>query len=138
MSTIFTKIINREIPAAIVYEDENFIAFLDITQANPGHTLLCTKKEYPNILELPEDILNKIFVVTAKIAKAINTSIKPDGINILNNNGKAASQSVFHYHIHIIPRYEKDSVVLAWSDHSGTFSKEELEKRANLIKSALL
>ncbi|NLB85034.1 MAG: HIT family protein [Acholeplasmataceae bacterium] len=138
MSTIFTKIINREIPAAIVYEDDSFIAFLDITQANPGHTLLCTKKEYPNIFELPIDILEKIFVIIAKLAKAINVAFKPAGINILNNNGKAASQSVFHYHIHIIPRYDDDKIKIDWPDHSQTYSKNDLEKRANLIKSALL
>lgn len=137
MSTIFTKIINREIPSKIIYEDDQVIAFLDISQATPGHSLVVTKKEYRNIFELPEEVASHIFKVVVKIAKAINFSLKPKGLNILNNNEETAGQTVFHYHIHLIPRYDDGDVLFSMDNNFGKDSDEELEKRVNRIRSAL-
>lgn len=137
MSTIFTKIINREIPSKIIYEDDQVIAFLDISQATPGHSLVVTKKEYRNIFELPEEVASHIFKVVVKIAKAINFSLKPKGLNILNNNEETAGQTVFHYHIHLIPRYDDNDVSFGMNNNFGKDSDEELEKRVNRIRSAL-
>lgn len=137
MSTIFTKIINREIPSKIIYEDDQVIAFLDISQATPGHSLVVTKKEYRNIFELPEEVASHIFKVVVKIAKAINLSLKPKGLNILNNNEETAGQTVFHYHIHLIPRYDDGDVLFSMDNNFGKDSEEELEKRVNRIRAAL-
>ncbi|MGI6782411.1 MAG: HIT family protein [Acholeplasmataceae bacterium] len=137
MKTIFTKIIEREIPAHIVYEDDLVIAFLDISQATPGHTLVVTKKEYKNIFELDPEISNHIFKVVVKLAKAIKTSLKPKGLNILNNNEPIAGQTVFHYHIHLIPRYNEDDITIQFTNNYDALATELLSKRADLIKSAL-
>lgn len=136
--TIFEKIIEREIPAYIVYEDDDVIAFLDISQATKGHTLVVPKKAYPNILEMPEDLLQKVILVTQKITKAINTAFQPSGINILNNTFETAGQTVFHFHIHILPRYDKNDVTFKFQNHMGTLEENAYKERALLIKKALL
>ena len=137
MPTIFTKIINKEIPAYFVYEDELCVAFLDISQATKGHTLVVPKKEYQNILELDDETARHLFSVTVKLAKAINRVFTPKGINILNNNGVHAFQSVMHYHIHIIPRYDINEIKLHLPNNMNSLDKEEYIKRADSIKSAL-
>lgn len=137
MSTIFTKIINREIPAKIIYEDDLVIAFLDISQFTLGHTLVVPKKEYQNIYELDEKISNHLFSVVVKVAKAIKTSLNPNGINLLNNNEVTAGQSVFHYHIHIIPRYDLTDVTIVMPNNYGVFSSDKLDQTMSQIKSAL-
>ncbi|MGY3724833.1 histidine triad (HIT) family protein [Granulicatella balaenopterae] len=119
---IFCKIINKEIPSYVIYEDEVVVAFLDISQVTPGHTLVLPKKHVPNIMEYDEELASDVFKRIPKIANAIKNS-NPDikGINILNNNGEVAFQSVFHSHIHIIPRYsEQDSFGLKWQTHEHT------------------
>lgn len=137
MSSIFTKIINRELPANIVYEDDLVIAFLDISQVTKGHTLVVPKVEYETIFDLPEDIAGHLYQVVVKLSKAINESLKPEGLNILNNNQAVAGQVVFHYHIHIIPRYDKEELTMSFPNNYGKDSPDELEKRVNLIRSAL-
>ena len=118
---IFCKIINNEIPSYKVYEDENFLAFLDISQATLGHTLVVPKKHYENIFELPED--SSIFNIVTKLATKIKKATNCSGINILNNNGVSAGQTVNHFHIHIIPRYENDKLEINFPSNSLT--KEE-------------
>ena len=135
--TIFEKIIERKIPAYIVYEDEDIISFLDISQATKGHTLVVPKKPYPNIYEMPEDLLAKTMKIAQKIALAIKDSLNPDGLNILNNTNEVAGQTVFHFHIHLIPRYKTSDVTFKFINHIDDLSKDEYEKRANLIKKAL-
>ena len=113
---IFDKIINKEIPAHIVYEDDIVLAFLDISQVTPGHTLVVPKKHVANIFEYDEDLASAVFARIPKIARAVQAS-NPDikGLNILSNNGELAYQSVFHSHIHLIPRYTKeDGFGLKW------------------------
>ena len=135
--TIFEKIVAREIPAYVIYEDEDVISFLDISQATKGHTLVVPKKAYPNILEIPDDLLTKVILVTKKITKAINKSLKPEGINILNNTGEIAGQTVYHFHIHIIPRYTKNDVGFKFENHMNDLSQDIYKERALLIKKAL-
>ncbi len=137
MSTIFTKIIKREMPANIIYEDDLVIAFLDISQATLGHTLVVTKREYENIFELDDKISAHLYKVVVKLSKAINKAFNPSGLNILNNNGQVAGQTVFHYHIHIIPRYNESDVNFTLTNNYGLATQEELEKRCTAIQSAL-
>lgn len=135
--TIFEKICAREIPAYIVYEDDDIISFLDISQATKGHTLVVPKKAYKNIYEMPDDLLAKLMKVVKKISIAINQGFHPTGLNILNNNGADAGQTVFHFHVHIIPRYTSDDVGFKFSNHLDQLSKAEFEDRATLIKKEL-
>ena len=137
MPTIFSKIIQKEIPAYIVYEDELCLAFLDISQATKGHTLVIPKKEYMNILDLDDEISKHLFSVTVKLAKTIYGVFKPKGINILNNNGVEAFQSVMHFHIHIIPRYDYNEIKLTLPNNMNLLTKDEYIERADQIKSAL-
>jgi histidine triad (HIT) family protein len=88
-----------------VYEDENVLAFLDISQVTKGHTLIVPKEHAKDIYELPEETAAKLFSVVPKIASSIKQTFNPIGLNLLNNNGESAGQSVFHFHMHFIPRY---------------------------------
>ncbi|HLT00373.1 MAG TPA: HIT family protein [Acholeplasma sp.] len=137
MKTIFSQIIDREIPSSIVYEDDLVIAFLDITQATPGHTLVVTKKPYENIFEVPEETLKHLFSVVQKLSKAIFKAFDAKGINLLNNNMAAAGQTVFHYHVHIIPRFEQGDFSFHFVNHMAELSKDDYKKRAEAIIAAL-
>ncbi len=110
MATIFTKIINREIPAEIIYETENVISILDIMPIHYGHALIIPKKEYANFLDVPENELAEIISVAQRVAKALVKTFNLEGFNFFANNGEIAGQSVFHFHIHITPRYANDGV----------------------------
>lgn len=134
MDCIFCKIINKEIPANIVYEDEHVLAFLDITQGTKGHTLVIPKVHSKNILETDDETLNHVFKATKKVAQAIKKAFDPIGLNILNNTDKPL-QSVFHFHVHIIPRYEDDGVIIRTNNNHGKHSNEELSNTANQIAS---
>lgn len=135
--TIFEKIVIREITAFIVYEDDLSLAFLDISQSTKGHTLVIPKNPYKNILEVPEDILKHLIKVTKDLSKAINDAFEPEGINILNNNGSVAGQTVFHFHIHIIPRYDSNEVKFVLENNTERINRDEYKKRAEMIISAL-
>lgn len=108
MHDIFEKIIAREIPAEIVYEDEVVLAFLDISPVNVGHTLVVPKKKFVNVFDGDPEALGHMTKVAQKIAIALRTITKADGINLVMNNEPAAGQKVFHAHMHIIPRFEGD------------------------------
>lgn len=133
---IFCKIANGEIPSATVYEDDNFRAILDIAPAHKGHTIILPKTHAANIFELPEDIAGKIFPVAQKIATAIKEATGCDGVNILQNNGTAAGQSVFHLHVHVIPRFENDGILPVWPQ--GSYADGEAQSLATLIKGRIL
>ncbi len=138
MKSIFTRIIEREIPAYIVYEDEKVIAFLDISQATKGHTLVVPKEAYPNLFEMPDELGSHVMNVSIKLAKAIKKAFNPLGLNLLNNNGEIAGQSVFHFHMHLIPRYENNDIHIRFTNHMDELNQEEYKKRAEQITSALL
>ncbi len=117
---IFCKIINKEFDANIIYEDDYIIAFLDKFPSSLGHTLIVPKKHVSNIFELDNDTGNKIFSKAIDISKKMKKVLNINDINILQNNGVLASQTVFHFHMHIIPRYENDDVNIKWKTTSPT------------------
>ncbi|HAR6085052.1 TPA: HIT family protein [Staphylococcus pseudintermedius] len=106
--TIFSKIIDGDIPSFKVYENDYVYAFLDISQVSKGHTLLIPKKPSPNIYETDAETMKHIGEALPVVANAIKKTFNPDGLNIIQNNGEYASQSVFHIHFHLIPRYKND------------------------------
>lgn len=113
---IFCKIANGEIPSATLYEDEDFRVILDLSPASKGHALILPKEHAANVYELPEELAGKAMIVAKKIASTLKEGLHCDGVNILQNNGEPAGQTVFHFHMHIIPRYEgdKERVHLNW------------------------
>ncbi|MCK1976011.1 HIT family protein [Jeotgalicoccus huakuii] len=116
--TIFEKIIDREIPANIIYEDDDVIAFMDAFPVAKGHTLVVPKKVIENIYDLDDETGAKVIKVVTKVANAVKEAFNPDGLNVAQNNGAYASQSVFHLHFHIIPRYKEthDGFGYKWVD----------------------
>jgi|SRR5690554_1313876 len=117
---LFCKIINRDIPAKIVYEDANVLAFLDISQTTKGHTLVVPKIHTSNFLECPSDFRQHVSDASVKIAKHLIESLRANGMNILTNINEAAGQSVMHYHVHLIPRYnENDGLTLAFKPNQN-------------------
>lgn len=102
---IFCKIANHIIPSSVVYEDDDVIAFLDISQTTMGHTLVVPKKHYDNFLTAPKDVMNKVMNVAQRIGQILIKNFKAKGINILSNCYEAAGQTVMHFHVHVIPRY---------------------------------
>ena len=115
---IFCNIISGEIPSYKVYEDDNFYAFLDISQATYGHTLVVPKQHFENLFAMPDFLLEKMLILVRDLASKIKTATNCKGINILNNNGEAAGQSVHHFHIHIIPRYDNDNFSIKAIEHN--------------------
>lgn len=136
MECIFCKIINGDIPSYKIYEDETVYAFLDITQGTKGHTLVIPKTHVKNVYELKEEEAANIFKVIPKISRAIKDAFNPIGLNIVNNNDKPL-QSVFHFHIHLIPRYENDGMQLSTLNNYEKVSKSEFENLSVLIKNNL-
>ncbi len=137
MSSIFTKIIQREIPAYIVYEDEKFIAFLDIIQATPGHTLVATKQEFSSLKEIPIELSGDFFKVVKQVGEAVKDAFNPTGVNLICNDGQGAGQTVYHFHFHIVPRYENDGLVFKLKNHMHETQSEDYALRAEKIRKAL-
>jgi histidine triad (HIT) family protein len=128
---IFCKIINKEIPASILYEDEDVCAILDISQVTRGHTLVMPKEHFDNILVCPPVLLSKIISVTQMLSKDIVNKLNAKGVNVLTNANPAAGQSVMHFHMHIIPRFdESDGLILKFKENPTP----ELNKTAELLK----
>lgn len=131
---IFCKIVKGDIPAAKVYEDEHVLAFLDISQVTKGHTLVIPKVHQKDIFELSPDVASHLFSVIPKIAHGLKEAYQPKGLNLVNNNGESAGQTVFHYHAHLIPRYGKgDGFGAVWKDHSSDYHSDDLQKMAQGI-----
>ena len=120
---IFCKIANGEIPAATLYEDENFRVILDLGPASKGHALILPKSHAANIYELSDEMAAKAMILAKKMATAMTAALKCDGFNIVQNNGECAGQTVFHFHMHLIPRYKGDQVGITW--HPGELSDED-------------
>jgi len=129
---IFCKILDGVIPSAKLYEDEDFVIILDVGPASFGHALMIPKNHYANLFEMPEELLCKAMSLAKVWGDKLVKALKADGLNLVQNNGLAAGQTVFHYHLHLIPRYDGDSVGTMWNP--GTLSdeqkKEILEKMA--------
>lgn len=126
---IFCKIANKEIPGKIVYEDDICLAFLDLSQTTDGHTLVIPKKHFKNILEVDEDILCHLIKITKRLTNQIVTNLNAKGANILTNANEIAGQTVMHFHIHIIPRFdETDTISITFSDRSNEVNLDEILK----------
>lgn len=132
---IFCKIIAGEIPATKVYEDSEFLAFLDLYPVNIGHTLIVPKKHFENIHDLPDDILIKMSLVVKKVSGAVKDGVNADGINVTSNNGTHAGQVIFHSHTHIIPRFAGDGFPM-WRGARG-YNEGEMEMTAEKISEKL-
>jgi histidine triad (HIT) family protein len=112
--SVFTKIVNGEIPAAKVYEDEHTIAFMDAGQVNPGHVIVATRRQLETILDLDDDLAAALFRTAARVARAVDRAFRPEGITILQANKPAGWQTVPHVHLHVLPRHAGDGVDLVW------------------------
>lgn len=112
---IFCKLANGVIPAATIYEDEDFRVILDLGPAAKGHALILPKEHYADIYELSDELAAKALVLAKKIISNMTEILGCDGYNIVQNNGASAGQTVFHFHIHLIPRFENDNVGIEWS-----------------------
>jgi len=121
---IFCKLANGVFSTNSIYEDENFNVILDLGPATKGHALILPKEHYKNIYELPEDTAAKAFVLAKKLATEMTEKLGADGFNIVQNNNEVAGQTVFHFHMHLIPRYEGDGQHISWNPLSP--SPEEL------------
>lgn len=123
---VFCKIIKGEIPSKKIYEDDDVLAILDISQATLGHTLVLPKKHYENLFSIENNDYLKVMEKVKMLAKTITSALNASGCNILNNCGELAGQSVMHFHVHIIPRYENDDLKIEFKEHS--LNLEEIQK----------
>lgn len=124
---IFCKIINKEIPGQILFENEHVLAFLDISQTTKGHTLVIPKKHAEDVFSMSEEDMCHVFSVVPKLANALKTTFNADGMNIVNNNKPVAGQTVFHYHVHLIPRYStEDSFQINYTNNMSKYTPESL------------
>ena len=127
---IFCKIAVGEIPSATVYEDEDFRVILDLNPASCGHALVIPKQHDENLMTIPEDLAGKAMITAKKVATVLKEVLPCDGYNILQNNGLCAGQTVFHFHIHLIPRRENDNVGLEWNHMALTDAmRDEILKK---------
>lgn len=117
---IFCKIANGEIPSATLYEDEEFRVILDLNPASKGHALILPKKHSANLFDLPDETAGRAMMLAKKIGAVLKDGLNADGINVVQNNGEAAGQTVFHYHMHLIPRYQGDTVNIKWNPNTLT------------------
>lgn len=129
---IFCKLANGEIPTATLYEDEVFRVILDVSPASRGHALILPKNHFRNLYDLEDSVAEKALVLAKKLVQRFSESLGCQGYNIVQNNEVAAGQTVFHFHIHLIPRYEKDKVHLEWK--MGELKEEEREELLEKMK----
>ena len=130
---IFCKIVNQEIPATVLYEDDDVLVFMDIGPIIKGHALVISKKHYDPVTETPDEILTKLHLTAKRIAQAQMNGLAADGVNIMQNNGKAAGQEVTHIHVHVIPRFNEDGH--HWNWNVKTY--EETDEMADLASKML-
>ena len=123
---IFCKIAAGEIPSATIYEDEDFRVILDIEPASKGHALILPKEHYANLYELDDELASKALVLAKKMITKLTDILGCDGYNVLQNNGPVAGQTVFHFHMHLIPRYKEDDVRIGWK--AGKLTEEVREE----------
>lgn len=131
---IFCKLANGDIPTRTIYEDDTFCVFLDAAPAEKGHALIVPKDHYANLYELPEETAAKAFCLAKKLAVHMKEKLGCDGLNVVQNNGETAGQTVFHFHMHLIPRYQGDQNMdhFVWNTISP--SDEELDEIRDSLK----
>ena len=129
---IFCKLANGVFPTNSIYEDDTFNVILDAGPATKGHALILPKEHYDNLYELPDETAGKAMILAKKLAGEMSRRLNADGLNVVQNNGEAAGQTVMHYHLHLIPRYKNDGQHILWQPSEP--SKEELEETRDLLK----
>lgn len=122
---IFCKLANGEIPTATLYEDEDFRVILDANPASKGHALIIPKEHYANLYELEDSLAGKAMILAKKMITRLTDVLGCDGYNLVQNNGECAGQTVFHFHLHLIPRYKDDEVGLGWKLHELSEADKE-------------
>jgi histidine triad (HIT) family protein len=132
---VFCRIVARQIPATVVHEDEHALAFMDIGQVNPGHVLVALKAHAENVYALEDAQAAAVFRTAARVARAIRAAFQPQGLSVYQANGKAAGQTVFHFHVHLVPRHEDDGMSLTWPVKNPP--REKLDEYAAKIRAAL-
>ena len=132
---VFCRIVARQIPATVVYEDEHTLAFMDLGQVNPGHVLVAVKAHAENLYALSDAQAGAVLRAAARVARAIRDAFKPEGLSVYQANGKAAGQTVFHYHVHLVPRHEGDGMALSWPLKNPP--RDKLEEYAARIRASL-
>lgn len=132
---IFCQIVSKKMPTKIVYEDDGFIAFLDINPINPGHTLVIPKEHSETILDVNPETLSKLAKVVKIVAEAVAKALNVDGVNVMQNNKEIAGQGVPHIHFHVIPRFNEDGVQYFFGSQTKKMDEKQLEEIANKIKS---
>ena len=128
---IFCKIANGEIPSTTLYEDEDFRVILDLGPATRGHALLLPKNHFANLFELDDETAQKAILVAKKMAGKMKAALGADGFNLVQNNGEAAGQTVFHFHMHLLPRYENDNAGILWEP--GETTPEDMAEVKRLV-----
>ncbi len=133
---VFCKIISGDFDSAKVFEDNHIFAFLDVNPVTWGHTLVVPKKHYENLFDVDEETLTKVMVATKHIAKRVKNVLQADGVRISQSNGKEAGQAIFHFHVHIIPRYQDDGVSMSdvTTARPAKADFEELKKLAEKVR----
>lgn len=132
---IFCKIAGGEIPSATVYEDSDFRVILDLGPASRGHALILPKEHYKDLCELDESVAAKVLPLAGKVGAAMKEVLGCSGFNVVQNNGETAGQTVFHFHVHIIPRYEGGPAMVTWTP--GNAESTELAEISNSLKEAM-
>ena len=131
---IFCKIANGEIPSTTLYEDDDFRVILDMGPAARGHALLLPKEHYADLFELDDSLAEKALVTAKKVAARMKDALGADGFNLVQNNGETAGQTVFHFHMHLIPRYKGDGAGITWTP--GSTTPEEMAEVKRLYDEA--
>ena len=132
---VFCRIVAGQIPATRIYEDEATVAFMDIGQVNPGHVLVALKAHAENLYALDDVQAGALLCAAARVARAVRDAFEPDGLSVYQANGKAAGQTVFHYHMHLVPRHQGDGMGLTWPVKNPP--REKLEEYAAKIRGEL-
>lgn len=129
---IFCKLANGIIPTNKIYEDDDFTVIMDASPATKGHALILPKEHYKNLYEMPDELLAKVMPLAKKLATHMTEVLHCDGFNIVQNNNEIAGQTVFHFHVHLIPRYEGGTKILGWNHQS--FTDEEMTQIRDSLK----
>ena len=132
---IFCKIASGEAGAAVVYEDEQTMAFMDIGQVNPGHVIVAVKPHIRDIYTLTDEMAAAFFQTAARVARAVKKAMQPEGVTLLQANEEVGFQTVFHLHLHVLPRHPDDGVTLTWPAKNPAM--EELDRLAQQVKAAI-
>ena len=132
---VFCKIVNGDIPSNTIYENSEFKVIMDISPATKGHVLVLPKEHFKDIYDIDAETAGKLFQLAAVVARALKEVLHCDGLNIIQNNGEIAGQTIFHFHMHLIPRYEGDDVTVKWKEHS--MDAEEMDQLRKDIRKAL-